>query len=79
MPYTQNVETALRVEDTVREAGAVPATIAVIGGKLKAGLTTRGTYPPIIQYFKHNRLRLFTQPIIFICLIVCSLSATLFL
>ena len=39
MPYPQNVETALRVEDTVREAGAVPATIAVIGGKLKAGLT----------------------------------------
>ena len=39
MPYPQNVETALRVEETVREAGAVPATIAVIGGKLKAGLT----------------------------------------
>ena len=39
MPYPQNVETALRVEETVREAGAVPATIAVLGGKLKAGLT----------------------------------------
>ncbi len=39
MPYPQSVETALRVEETVREAGAVPATIAVIGGKLKAGLT----------------------------------------
>ena len=39
MPYPQNVETALKVEETVREAGAVPATIAVIGGKLKAGLT----------------------------------------
>ena len=39
MPYPQNVETALRMEETVREAGAVPATIAVIGGKLKAGLT----------------------------------------
>ena len=39
MPYPQNVETALRVEDTIREAGAVPATIAVIGGRLKAGLT----------------------------------------
>ena len=39
MPYPQNVETALRVEETVRQAGAVPATIAVIGGKLKAGLT----------------------------------------
>ncbi|MDO4355732.1 MAG: pseudouridine-5'-phosphate glycosidase [Clostridia bacterium] len=39
MPYPQNVETALRVEETVRQAGAVPATIAIIGGKLKAGLT----------------------------------------
>ena len=39
MPYPQNVETALRVEQTIREGGAIPATIAVIGGKLKAGLT----------------------------------------
>ena len=39
MPYPQNVETALRVEETVRAAGAVPATIAILGGKLKAGLT----------------------------------------
>ncbi len=42
MPYPQNVETALRVEQTIREGGAVPATIAVIGGRLKAGLTTQG-------------------------------------
>ena len=40
MPYPQNVETALRVENTIRENGAVPATIAVIGGRLKAGLTS---------------------------------------
>ncbi|MBR5398931.1 MAG: pseudouridine-5'-phosphate glycosidase [Bacteroidales bacterium] len=39
MPYPQNVETALLVEDTIRQEGAVPATIAVIGGRLKAGLT----------------------------------------
>ena len=39
MPYPQNVETALNVEKIVREAGAVPATIAVIGGRLKAGLS----------------------------------------
>ena len=39
MPYPQNVETALRVEEIIRENGAVPATIAIIGGKLKAGLT----------------------------------------
>lgn len=45
MPYPQNVETALRVERTIRENGAVPATIAVIGGRLKAGLT-----PEEIEY-----------------------------
>ncbi len=38
MPYPQNVETALMVEAAVREAGAVPATIAILGGRLKAGL-----------------------------------------
>ena len=39
MPYPQNVETALNVERIIRENGAVPATIAIIGGRLKAGLT----------------------------------------
>ncbi len=39
MPYPQNVETALRVEETIRKNGAVPATIAIIGGRLKAGLS----------------------------------------
>ncbi|MBO4525739.1 MAG: pseudouridine-5'-phosphate glycosidase [Bacteroidales bacterium] len=39
MPYPQNVETALRVEQTIRDGGAVPATIAIIGGRLKAGLS----------------------------------------
>ena len=39
MPYPKNVETALLVEQTIRENGAVPATIAVIGGRLKAGLS----------------------------------------
>lgn len=38
MPYPQNVETALKVERAIREEGAVPATIAIIGGRLKAGL-----------------------------------------
>ena len=46
MPYPQNVETALAVEKIVRENGAVPATIAIIGGRLKAGLT-----PEEIEYF----------------------------
>ena len=45
MPYPQNVETALRVEQTIRDNGAVPATIAIIGGKLKAGCT-----PDEIEY-----------------------------
>ncbi len=39
MPYPKNVETALLVEETVRKNGAVPATIAIIGGRLKAGLS----------------------------------------
>jgi pseudouridine-5'-phosphate glycosidase len=39
MPHPQNVETALAVEAEVRAHGAVPATIAVLGGRLQAGLT----------------------------------------
>ncbi len=45
MPYPQNVETALKVEQIIRDNGAVPATIAIIGGKLKAGCT-----PEEIEY-----------------------------
>jgi len=39
MPYPQNVDTALNVEQIIRENGAVPATVAIIGGRLKAGLS----------------------------------------
>ena len=39
MPYPQNVTTALQVEAEVRAHGAVPATIAIIDGRLKAGLS----------------------------------------
>ena len=39
MPCPENVETALRVERAVRDNGAVPATIAILGGRLKAGLS----------------------------------------
>ncbi len=46
MPYPQNVETALAVEQIIRDNGAVPATIAIIGGRLKAGLTREE-----IEYF----------------------------
>ena len=38
MPYPRNVETARQVEQIVRENGAVPATIAILKGRLKAGL-----------------------------------------
>ena len=46
MPYPQNVQTALAVEQIIRDNGAVPATIAIIGGRLKAGLS-----PEEIEYF----------------------------
>lgn len=39
MPYPQNVQTALNVEKIVRENGAIPATVAILNGKLKVGLT----------------------------------------
>jgi pseudouridine-5'-phosphate glycosidase len=39
MPYPKNVETALMVEDEIRKYGAVPATLAIIKGRLKIGLT----------------------------------------
>lgn len=39
MPYPQNLETALEVENKVRKHGAVPATIAIINGKIKIGLS----------------------------------------
>ena len=39
MPYPKNVDTASTVEETVRETGAVPATIAVLDGRLKVGLS----------------------------------------
>jgi pseudouridine-5'-phosphate glycosidase len=38
MPYPQNYETAKQVEEKVRENGAVPATIAILDGKIKVGL-----------------------------------------
>ncbi len=39
MPYPKNVETALRVHQVIRENGAVPATVGIIGGRIKVGLT----------------------------------------
>jgi pseudouridine-5'-phosphate glycosidase len=45
MPYPKNVETAMNVEKIIRDNGAVPATIAILKGKLKVGLT-----PEEIEY-----------------------------
>ena len=39
MPYPQNVEMAKKCEEIIRENGAVPATIAIINGRIKVGLT----------------------------------------
>ncbi|MBC8589436.1 pseudouridine-5'-phosphate glycosidase [Paratissierella segnis] len=52
MPYPKNVETALNVEKIVRENGAVPATIAIIGGKLTVGIT-----PEEIDYLGKKGLK----------------------
>lgn len=41
MPYPLNYETALKIEDTVRKNGAVPATIAIINGRIKIGLNKK--------------------------------------
>lgn len=42
MPYPKNVETALRVEAAVRQNGAVPATVAIVRGRLKVGVGSKG-------------------------------------
>ncbi len=52
MPYPQNVQMANRVEAIIREGGAVPATIAILNGRLKVGLTPGdlellATYPDV--------------------------------
>lgn len=39
MPYPENVETALKVEEIIRKEGAIPATIAILDGRIKVGLT----------------------------------------
>ena len=39
MPYPKNIETAIMVEETVRDNDAIPATIAIIKGRIKVGLT----------------------------------------
>jgi len=52
MPYPQNVETALNVEKIIREAGAIPASIAIIKGKITVGLS-----PDEIEYLGKKGLK----------------------
>ncbi len=56
MPHPQNIETARQVEDAVREEGATPATIAVIRGRLKIGLS-----PDDLEYLATAGLREVTK------------------
>ena len=39
MPFPTNMEMAMQVEETIRQAGATPATVAIIGGKIHVGLS----------------------------------------
>ena len=52
MPYPQNVETAMAIEAEIRKYGAIPATIAIIAGRLKVGLTMDEM--EIIGHAKHK-------------------------
>lgn len=59
MPYPQNVQTARKVEATVREGGAIPATIGIIGGRIKIGLTDEeleimGKSPDVIKVSRRD-------------------------
>ena len=59
MPYPQNVQTAREVEQIIRDAGAVPATIAIIGGKICIGLSDEqlellGTSPDAIKVSRRD-------------------------
>jgi pseudouridine-5'-phosphate glycosidase len=59
MPYPQNVQTAKEVEALVRTHGAVPATIAVLGGKIRIGLSEAelellGTAPDVFKVSRRD-------------------------
>ncbi len=59
MPYPQNVQTAREVEQIIRDAGAVPATIAVIGSKIRVGLSAAelellGTTPDVMKVSRRD-------------------------
>jgi pseudouridine-5'-phosphate glycosidase len=66
MPYPQNVETARKVEQIIRDAGAVPATIAIMGGKICIGLSdaqleTLGTAPDAVKVSRRDLAHVLSQ------------------
>ena len=66
MPYPQNVQTAREVEQIIRDAGAVPATIAIIGGKICIGLSEEqleqlGTAPDAIKVSRRDLAYVLSQ------------------
>jgi pseudouridine-5'-phosphate glycosidase len=66
MPYPQNVETARKVEQIIRDAGAVPATIAIMGGKICIGLSSEqleqlGTAPDAIKVSRRDLAYVLSQ------------------
>lgn len=59
MPYPHNVQTAIEVEEIIREYGAVPATIAVLAGKIRIGLSSAelqqlGTAPEVMKVSRRD-------------------------
>jgi pseudouridine-5'-phosphate glycosidase len=66
MPYPQNVETARKVEQIIRDAGAVPATIAIMDGKICIGLSDEqleklGTAPDAIKVSRRDLAYVLSQ------------------
>ena len=66
MPYPQNVETARKVEQIIRDAGAVPATIAIMDGKICIGLSEQqlevlGTAPDAIKVSRRDLAYVLSQ------------------
>lgn len=66
MPYPQNVQTARKVEQIIRDAGAVPATIAIMDGKICIGLSdeqleTLGTAPGAIKVSRRDLAYVLSQ------------------
>lgn len=74
MPYPQNLEMARQVEAEIRKAGATPATIAVMGGKIRVGLDDAAmeqlARTPQAQVMKLSRADLA------VCLATCGTGAT---